>query len=78
MKIMLSDDRRRSLAGHLQTLFATEFDETLSGFRAEAVIDLMLRTLGPALYNQAVQDMRARMQTHLDDIEGEVFIEGGL
>ena len=43
--LTLSDDRREALAGYLQRLFAEEFDEDLSGFRAEAVIDLMLKLL---------------------------------
>lgn len=78
MKITLTDDRRRRLADQLQVLFAKEFDEPLSDFRAEEVVDLMLRTLGPIVYNQAVQDMRAHFQVKLDDVEGELFVEGDL
>ena len=37
----------------------------------------MLKTLGPAVYNQAVQDVRAHFQTKLDDLEGEVYVDGG-
>ena len=36
----------------------------------------MLKTLGPAVYNQAVQDVRAHMQVKLDDLDGEVFADG--
>ena len=68
----LSDERRETLRGHLQTLFATDFDERLSGFRADEIIDLMLKTLGPAVYNQAVADVRAHLQGKLDDLDGEV------
>ncbi len=78
MKITLAADRRTRLAAHLQTLFAKEFDEKLSEFHANDIIDLMLRTLGPAVYNQAVQDVRANLQSRLDDLEGEVFADGDL
>jgi uncharacterized protein (DUF2164 family) len=78
MKITLAADRRVRLAAHLQTLFSEEFDEKLSEFRANDIIDLMLRTLGPAVYNQAVQDVRANLQIKLDDLEGEVFADGDL
>ncbi|HVY87699.1 MAG TPA: DUF2164 domain-containing protein [Hyphomonadaceae bacterium] len=78
MKIALADNRRARLVGHLQKLFKAEFDETLSDYRAGQVIDLMLKTLGPAVYNQAVQDVRAHMQAKLDDLEGEVFIDGDI
>ena len=74
-KITLAPDRRERLVGQLQTLFQAEFDETLSEFRAEQVLDLMLSTLGPGIYNQAVQDVRAHLQTKLDDLDGEVYVD---
>lgn len=73
--IKLSDERRERLIGQLQTLFQSEFDETLSEFRAEQVLDLMLITLGPGIYNQAVQDVRAHLQSKLDDLDGEVYLD---
>jgi uncharacterized protein (DUF2164 family) len=78
MKIELSAERRTRLTAHLQLLFSKEFDEKLSEFRAGEIVDLMLRTLGPAVYNQAVQDVRANLQTRLDDLEGEVYADGDL
>jgi uncharacterized protein (DUF2164 family) len=78
VKIALAPDRRARLTAHLQQLFSKEFDEKLSDFRAGEIVDLMLRTLGPAVYNQAVQDVRANLQTRLDDLEGEVYADGDL
>ena len=78
MKVALDSERRARLAAHLQKLFSKEFDEDLSDFRAERIIDLMLRTLGPAVYNQAVQDVRSYFQGKLDDLEGEIFEDGDL
>lgn len=74
-QITLSEERRARLVGQLQSLFASEFDETLSKFRAEQVLDLMLATLGPGIYNQAVQDVRAHLQSKLDDLDGEVYVD---
>jgi uncharacterized protein (DUF2164 family) len=76
--LALSEDRRTTLGAHLQRLFAEEFGETLSDFQAGIVIDLMLKELGPAVYNQAVADVRAHLQGKLDDLEGDVWIEGGV
>ena len=76
MDIQLNDDRRGALTGHLQTLFADEFDEDLSAYRAGEIIDLMLKTLGPLVYNQAVEDVRTHFQAKLDDLNGEVRVEG--
>ena len=75
MKIDLDPARRQRATAHLQKLFSTEFDEKLSDFRAEQIIDLMLRTLGPDIYNQAVQDVRAHLQGKLDDLDGEVYVD---
>ena len=75
-KIALSPERRARVAAHLQKMFSADFDMDLSDFRANKVIDLMLRTLGPDIYNQAVQDVRGHLQIKLDDLEGEVFVDG--
>ena len=74
-QIELTDERRDALIAHLQTLFSTEFDETLSAFRAGEIIDHVLKTLGPTVYNQAVADVRAHFQTKLDDLDGEVYVD---
>ena len=68
MPLTLSDDRREALISHLQTLFNEEFDEELSAFRAGEIVDLMLTTLAPAVYNQAVADVRAAMEKKLEDL----------
>jgi uncharacterized protein (DUF2164 family) len=78
MNITLAPDRRARLAAHLQRLFSAEFDEKLSDLRAGEIIDLMLRTLGPEVYNQAVQDVRDHLQVKLDDLDGEVFVDRDL
>ncbi|MEL6861206.1 MAG: DUF2164 domain-containing protein [Pseudomonadota bacterium] len=74
-QIDLTEERRERLVGQLQNLFAAEFDETLSDFRAAQILDLMLTTLGPGIYNQAVQDVRAHLQSKLDDLDGEVYVD---
>lgn len=76
--IELSVERREALVQHLQSLFTSSFDERLSEFRAEEILDLMLKTLGPEVYNQAVSDVRAHLQSKLDDLDGEVYLDGSL
>ena len=72
---LVADERREALASELQSLFSREFDETLSAFRANALIDMMLSSLGATVYNQAVGDVRAHLQSKLDDLDGEVFAD---
>lgn len=73
MRIQLSEERRKVILGHLTGLYQDEFDETLSGFRAERIVDFFIRTLGPSVYNQAVQDVRKYMQERLDDLDAEFY-----
>ncbi len=76
MPIDLSEDRRADFKARLQAMFRADFDEDLSDFRADEILSLFLTTLGPAVYNQAVQDVRAHLQGKLDDLEGDVYADG--
>lgn len=70
MRIRLSDTRRERVLHALRSLFRDEFDEDLSEFRAERILERMVSELGPVLYNQAVQDTRGYM---LEKISGELY-----
>jgi uncharacterized protein (DUF2164 family) len=78
MAVELTDERRTELVANLQAFFRESFDEEVSVFRAEQVLDFFLGVLGPQVYNQAVQDARAFFQRKLDDLEGEVYEPEGL
>jgi uncharacterized protein (DUF2164 family) len=73
MKVRLSPERRAALVESVIDYYATGFDETLSTFRAEALLDFFVRELGPPVYNQGVRDAAAFLQAKLADIEGEVY-----
>lgn len=72
MSIELADDRREHLIRSLQGHYVEAFDEELSAFQAESLVDWFLERLGPPIYNQAVQDARRYFQLRLDDLEGDV------
>jgi uncharacterized protein (DUF2164 family) len=73
--LKLSPERRERLIGQVQTMFARDFDETLSDFRAGEIVDRMTALIGPGVYNQAVEDVRAHLKGRLDDLSGEVFVD---
>ena len=75
-KLKLSQTRRTAVMSHLQAFFAKDLDQRLSDFQAGEIVDMMVETLGPVVYNEAVQDVRAHMQSKLDDLDGEVFADG--
>ena len=72
-KIALTPERRAALADALERFYLREFDEELSPFRVQALIDFFVAELGPPVYNQGVRDAAGYVQAKLTDIEGEVF-----
>ena len=73
MRIRLSDERRAALIEAITHYFEQEFDEPLSQYRAEALLDFFMKSLGPPIYNQGVRDAISAVQQKLGDLEGEVY-----
>jgi len=73
MRIKLNNDRKKEIIRALVSLHASEFDEEMSEYRAEAIVDFMLRQIGPSQYNQAISDARKYMTEKLDDLDTEFF-----
>lgn len=74
MGVELDEDRRSWLIESLRGIHVEEFDEDLSAFRAERLLDFFLEAAGPEIYNQAVQDARKFMLGKLDDLDVEVYV----
>ena len=74
MRIQLSDERRKAILDALTELFTEDFDLELSPFRAERVLDMFVRTLGPSVYNQAIQDARRYVSNKLEDLDAEHYV----
>ncbi len=68
--IEFSKEIRQELVNSVKEFFARERDEELSDFQAAAVLDFILETAGPHIYNQAVADAHALMADRLDDLYG--------
>lgn len=73
MRIRLADDRRLRVLDALKRHYEEHFDEPLSDFRAQGLLDFFVAELGPAVYNQGVRDACAALQGKLSDLEGEVY-----
>jgi uncharacterized protein (DUF2164 family) len=72
MRIRLSDDRRAHLLLAIKRHFDDEFDDPISSFRAEGLLDFFVRELGPPVYNQGVRDACGYIQDKLADVDGEI------
>ncbi|WP_213270041.1 DUF2164 domain-containing protein [Hyphomonas sp.] len=74
-KLSLSPERRQRLIGELRKMSERDFDILLSDFQAGELVDRMTALIGPAVYNEAVQDVRVNLQRRLDELDGEVFAD---
>jgi uncharacterized protein (DUF2164 family) len=72
VSIELEEARRKRVVVRLQALYRDQFDEELSAFRADQLLDFLIAAVGPQIYNQAVQDARKYMQQKLDDLDAEI------
>ena len=73
MRIRLTDERRARMLRSLRQFFTNELDHDFGELAAERILDFFARELGAPVYNQAIQDARAFLQTKLDDLEGEFY-----
>ncbi|HWQ60663.1 MAG TPA: DUF2164 domain-containing protein [Negativicutes bacterium] len=68
--IELSKEIKQDLIDSIKEFFARDRDEELSDFQAATVLEFVLDTVGPHIYNQAVADAHALMSDRLDDLYG--------
>ncbi len=73
MRIKLNEYRKSEIVRALMGYFSSEFDEEISEFRAQELVEFMLKQIGPSQYNQAIQDARKYMQEKLEDLDTEFF-----
>jgi len=73
MRIHFAEDRKNAILRSLKDFYADVFDDNLSQYRAERLLEFFVKTLGPAVYNQAIQDARSFMLEKLEDLEAEFY-----
>ena len=73
MRMRLSDDRKQAVLNLLTAFYLDEFDEELSSYQAERLLEFFMKNLGPPVYNQAISDARAFMLGKLDDLDSEFY-----
>jgi len=67
-KIKLTERIHEQVIYDLQTYFENEQEHTLTGLNAELLLEFILNTVGPMIYNQALIDAHRLMTDKVDDI----------
>jgi uncharacterized protein (DUF2164 family) len=73
MRIKLSDERKLDIQNLLTEFYHKNFDEELSEFRGESLLNFFIKQLGPVIYNQAIADARTFMFEKLEDLDVEYY-----
>jgi len=69
MKIKLSPQQKTLLRQKLIVMFRDDFDEELSDFKADQILDAFIEKLGPGIYNAAIEDMKIYLMNRIEDID---------
>jgi len=65
-----SEDVKMVLINSIQEFFLNERAEEISSFQASIILDFMLTSIGPIIYNQAIADAYALMNDRIEDLYG--------
>ncbi|QGQ98114.1 DUF2164 domain-containing protein [Paenibacillus psychroresistens] len=66
-------DQKKILIAKIQDYFEDEVGKTLGDIATENIINFMLQTLGPLVYNEALQDARSVVNERILSLEDELY-----
>ncbi|MDF7807949.1 DUF2164 family protein [Pontiellaceae bacterium B12219] len=69
MDMELKPAQKEALRIKLIALYLDTFDESLSDFKADQLLDAFLKELAPSIYNAALLDMKQFMNDRMEDLE---------
>ena len=75
MKINLSQEGRADAIASIQRYFNENFPEPVGELPASLLLNFLIEEIGPVIYNQAIADAQARMQSRISDLNGELFAD---
>ena len=73
--IELSKEARAEAVASLKRYAEENLAEPLGDMPAGMLLDFMLEEIGPAIYNKAIEDAQARLQSRVMDLSGELFAD---
>ena len=71
--IELTPARQEQLMASLKRYLQEEFEIDMGDLKSQLMLDFMLQELGPAVYNQAIQDAQAYFIEKTTDIEAVLW-----
>ena len=75
MAIEIPKEKKKALVRAVQSYFEEKLDQEIGDLGSELLIDFFVKELGPAVYNQAIQDAQAFLQDKLVDMDVQLHEE---
>lgn len=66
-------EERKALVREISAFFDEQFEQELSEFRAEMLLDFFVKKFSPVVYNSAIDDARAFLAESLEEMESTLF-----
>jgi len=73
MTIEFEKDVRDRLISSIKQFFLNKLDQDIGDLKASLVLNFILKSIGPSIYNHAVHDVQMRMQEIVSEIDGTCF-----
>ncbi len=73
MAISLSTDDRKQALISLRRFCGDELEADLSDIQVTALLEFMLKEIGPSVYNGAIADAQAFLRARLGDLEATCY-----
>ncbi len=71
--IKLPLETEQQLKGSIQRYFTDHMEEDIGDLKATMLLTFCLEEIGPSIYNLAIRDAQAQLQTQVEDLNGTCF-----
>jgi uncharacterized protein (DUF2164 family) len=75
MTIELSKEARKSATASIERYVNENMEEKIGNVTADALLQFFIEEVGPCIYNKAVSDVQARLQSRIIELDVEVYEE---
>jgi uncharacterized protein (DUF2164 family) len=75
MTIEISKQVRAEAIASIQRYFEENMPEPIGELPAGLLLNFFVEEIGPAIYNQAINDAQSRMQQRVSDLNGELYAD---
>lgn len=73
MAVALSTEARKQALASIKRFWTETLDAEVTDLQTIAVLDFLLKEIGPSLYNAGVADAQAYLRDRVADLEGTCF-----